>query len=298
MSKLYTYQNGNYQVDIYSDGTKIRSVDSDVQELNPAFPESIDMKITNKCHQDCLFCHESSNEFGDHADSEFVSYILSQLPEGTEIALGGGDVMTHPDIHNLCQNAAVNFGLVPNLTVSDRTLDQHTNLLTEMSYKRFIYGLGVSYTGKGSFTPFLTKNTVLHVIAGLQPISILDEIIEISAEHYTPKVLVLGYKTKGRGKKYFVDHSKKIVNNFEGWSKNIGEYFGQLHLSFDNLAIKQLSMEDRFSENYWAKAYMGDDGDFTMYMDMVNKTFATSSSSSVVYSMKEPYCVREMFSNV
>lgn len=55
---LHLYQNGNYDVKIYSDGTKVRTTEDD--EFIAQFPENIDCKITNKCDMGCAFCHENS----------------------------------------------------------------------------------------------------------------------------------------------------------------------------------------------------------------------------------------------
>ncbi len=43
------YQNGNYIMRILEDGTKIRLSDNPI----PEYPESIDVKITNKCDGGC-----------------------------------------------------------------------------------------------------------------------------------------------------------------------------------------------------------------------------------------------------
>ena len=47
MRLLGEYQNGNYTVKIYNDGTKIRETNDDV--FVASFPECIDLKITNNC---------------------------------------------------------------------------------------------------------------------------------------------------------------------------------------------------------------------------------------------------------
>ena len=54
MNILGVYKNGNYNVTILSDGTKIRRTDED--EFIPEFPENADVKITDKCSQGCPFC--------------------------------------------------------------------------------------------------------------------------------------------------------------------------------------------------------------------------------------------------
>lgn len=92
---LYKYQNGNTTVTILENGTKIREYeDTPFIEL----PESVDCKITNMCDLNCPYCHEQSTINGKYADLEKLKTILLGLHPGTELALGGGDPISHPDL--------------------------------------------------------------------------------------------------------------------------------------------------------------------------------------------------------
>ena len=51
-------------------------------------------------------------------------------------------------------------------------------------------------------------------------------------------------------------------------------------VSFDNLALKQLPVREQMSDEDWEKFYMGDDGQFTMYIDAVKREFAKNSTST------------------
>ena len=53
---IASYVNGNYNVELYADGTKIRFNDKD--SLIPAFPENMDVCITKKCDGGCPYCYE------------------------------------------------------------------------------------------------------------------------------------------------------------------------------------------------------------------------------------------------
>ncbi|MDR2755167.1 MAG: hypothetical protein LBC20_05620 [Planctomycetaceae bacterium] len=48
-------------------------------------------------------------------------------------------------------------------------------------------------------------------------------------------------------------------------------------LFFDNLACEQLDIKLLVLAEEWAERYMGDDGTFTMYLDVVNQYGYTSS---------------------
>ncbi len=52
---LSKYNNGNTVVTIFEDGTKIREFEDGVKPFSN-FPESIDIKLTNKCDLGCKFC--------------------------------------------------------------------------------------------------------------------------------------------------------------------------------------------------------------------------------------------------
>ena len=94
-TKIAEYKNGNTTTAIFSNGTKIRSY-----EGTPIYdhPESIDVKITNYCDLNCAFCHEKSNLEGQHADLDRLLEVLSELPKGVELAIGGGNPLDHPDL--------------------------------------------------------------------------------------------------------------------------------------------------------------------------------------------------------
>ena len=92
---LGEYNNGNYFIKIFSDGTKIRETDEDV--FISSFPECIDLKITNCCDLGCKYCHEDSNINGKHGDILNAEFINTIKPY-TEIACGGGNALSHPDL--------------------------------------------------------------------------------------------------------------------------------------------------------------------------------------------------------
>ena len=50
-------------------------------------------------------------------------------------------------------------------------------------------------------------------------------------------------------------------------------------VSFDNLAIEQLEVKRLVKDDEWEEFYMGDDGNFTYYIDMVERKFAQSSTT-------------------
>jgi hypothetical protein len=119
----------------------------------------------------------------------------------------------------------------------------------------------------------MTDNVVFHVIAGVHEPSILDDLTTFCE----PKVLVLGYKRFGRGVEHWSEQTQVRINR---WKHKLPNYISKLSLSFDNLAIEQLSVRRCFTQEGWDRFYMGDDFTFTMYADAVKREYAPTSRSS------------------
>ena len=95
MKLLNTYMNGNVRISIFDDGTRI--CENDLDYFDFAYPTSMDCKITNRCPFMCPQCHEKSTPKGEHGDILNIDFI-DKLRAGTEMAIGGGAVTTHPDL--------------------------------------------------------------------------------------------------------------------------------------------------------------------------------------------------------
>lgn len=268
------YKNGNYHVVILPDGTKIRHTDGD--EFNPVFPESIDVKVTDYCDMGCAYCHEKSTVSGTHADVKVLTGQLNCLPAGVELAVGGGNPLDWPDLeYFLCW--AKGKGFIVNLTVNQGHLLKHKEVIIHLVKQELVKGIGVSITQNSLYnTKWLTDITphvVFHVIAGVNPITVLDH---VHAYTDKPKVLILGYKTFGRGVRY---KSPAVEESLAEWKKIVPERLYKQHLSFDNLALEQLDVQSALSPETWERFYMGDDFTHTMYIDAVNEQFAPTSRS-------------------
>lgn len=287
------YQNGNYTVSIDLDtGTKIRENDLDFFEAE--FPESMDLKITNKCHNGCAFCHENSTRDGKHGDIMSPSFI-DKLHPYTEIAIGGGNPLEHPDLVPFLEKLK-SLKMIPSMTIRQNDFMDNLELITELADKKLIYGLGISLvtTKQDGFIEAVQKfhNAVIHVINGIVT---LDE-LEMLAYHNL-KILILGYKEVRRGKDLFYSDLAT-----QSWIMQLRkETYDMLPqiidcrwfdvVSFDNLAIKQLNPKRLMSKEKWDEMYMGDDGidgemtSASMFIDMVERQFAKNSCSMERYPL-------------
>ena len=287
---LTTYTNGNYHVTLLNDGTKIRY--NRLDNLTPAFAESIDCNITERCDGGCGYCYLGCNEDGKHADLN--QSFFDTLHRGQELALNGND-LSHPQLKEFLIRMK-NQGVICNLTVNQIHLIRCIDKIRELVNEELIYGLGVSLVNSADSRLYYYlkefPNAVLHTIDGLLS---SENIYNLSDKNI--KLLILGYKVLGRGDDYYNKHHDEIENNIE-WLKNNIMYLKNAFnvISFDNLAIEHLDLKNQVAEDIWKYSYMGDEGSYTFYIDAVNKKFALSSLSPIQYDLRDS--VDEMFNYI
>ena len=291
MKLLNKYLNGNVTVTLFDNGTKIQEWD-DNEGAHPDYPNSMDIKITDYCDVGCKWCHEKSTIKGKHADLEYLLEIIQDLPKGTELAIGGGNPLSHPGLVPFLISCK-SLGLIPNLTVNYFHIVAQYPLINKLLDNGLIYGLGLSIPDdfNESIINLINKkdNLVYHVIAGVNDLSILDKIKESPVQ----KCLILGYKDYGRGEKY---HSQEVTGNLQNWTDNLEQYIKKIHLSFDNLALKQLNIKQYLTDDEWSRFYCGTDGAFTMYIDAIEQKYAMSSTNPNKYDLVGN--IKNIFANI
>ena len=266
------YKNGNYTVIILNDGTKIRQTNDD--KFIPSFAENCDVKITDKCSQNCPFCYEGCTKNGKHGNL-FKYKFIETLHPYTELALNGND-LDHPDLIKFLEFLKKKK-VFANITVNQSQFIKNFDLIKQLSNNKLIYGIGVSLQHANE--ELISKmneipNTVLHTINGI----LTKEDVEALSNHNL-KILILGYKELQRGITY--NNLENILSKFKV-------------VSFDNLAIEQLNVKRVVSEKDWDEFYMGDDGGFTFYIDMVKGEFSKNSIAKDRYPIGNK-TIDEMF---
>lgn len=291
MNLLGQYINGNYNVSIFDDGTKVRETLVPEDEVFISkFPECMDVKITNYCDMGCLYCHENSTIDGLHGELISNKFIDTLTPY-TELALGGGNPLAHPQLLEFLR-LLKSKNIIANITVNQTHFMNDTNFIDNLISNDLVKGIGVSFTHYDEdFVKLAQKypNLVLHVINGVVKLEDLRKLY-----NHNLKVLILGYKEIRRGKDYYSSEIEVKKNEIY---QNICEIIkGFKVTSFDNLAIKQLELKRIFSNKDWDEFYMGDDGQFTMYIDLVKNEFARSSISPNRYEVLDN--IEDMFNIV
>lgn len=274
----YQYWNGNGYVEINKkDGTLITTVLDD-KDFDPEFPLNCDINISNNCKIGCAFCYQGCSINGKHSDiKKFIedkNSFLYTLHEGTELAINGNEPF-HPDLE-LLLNFCKERNILANLTVNELSLVLHTDIIEKYLEDGLIHGIGVSPNmWSVPLLDFCQKHSiaVIHTIAGITTPQQYQCLFDKDV-----KILILGYKNFGRGENYLEEHDGNVKDNIRWLQNNIKEMRNHFKvLSFDNLAIEQVNPKSFLTKKEWEKFYRGDDGHHTLFIDLVNETFAKNS---------------------
>ena len=285
MKELGNYKNGNYTVTIYDDGTKVRETNDD--KFIPNFAECIDVNLSYKCNVGCKFCYLNCNPKGKEADlkSENTLKFLDSLKPYTEIALNLNNYEMKGLKYFLTE--AKKRNIIANVTVNIKIID--LDYLLDLKKDNLIHGIRVSISDFNNLDKELIlrlskiDDIVFHLVAGIVTASDMIKLSEIA----DLKVLILGYKNVGKGET-LLKNNFNIINNINLIKNNINglKNFFKV-MSFDNLAVEQLNLKEAFKDIF-DDYYMGDDGQFTYYVDLVYNTFSKSSlDKDVVFKMQD-----------
>ena len=173
---------------------------------------------------------------------------------------------------------------------------KHAINIKQLEMLGLIHGVGVSLTDSTDLNLYVNlemfDNVVVHTIDGLLT---KDDIKNMSDKNI--KLLILGYKILGRGADYYHTHKQDIQNNIAYIHDNIKEINQHFDvISFDNLALEHLDIKSHMPNKEWERLYMGDEGEYTFFIDAVNKKFAVSSLAEKQYDLMDN--VDDMFRKV
>lgn len=311
MKLLKGYENGNHIVRIFDDGTKIKEtghfeavnlpgmkggykkwVPSDEDHFTYDFPENADIKITDYCDAGCAYCHENSTIKGVHGDLRRIEKTLDSLHAGTEMAIGGGNALAHPDLIWFLEKLK-SKGVLANITINQKHLRPYKDLICKLVAENLVHGIGISLVDSSNkddfdFIDTLGNNVVIHTIAG-----VLDEKdFEVLKGR---KILILGYKNLRRGSSFlekdFVNINHRMDMLRDVWLPMLRKECKVV--SFDCLAIEQLDPKKtlNISQEAWDTLFQGADTDVkdkdgnitcaTMYVDVTTMTVARMSTAAL-----------------
>ena len=270
---LSEYRNGNYNVKLYDDGTKVRETEGD--EFIPDFAECIDITISTRCNHGCEYCYAGCTPDGKRADLKAFEPLLNTIHEGTEIAInvnGSED----PEALRAFLEYLRDRKVIVNATIRQDDFEKHREKLLEFEDEHLVYGVGVSLLDP---TPeFITyakefPNLVIHVINKIVTPQQIDALAGNDL-----RLLILGYKTVGRGVAYLNSDGDRISWRGEYLHDHISQYFDAFKvISFDNLALEQIEIRRFLTDEEWNRFYQGDEGTSTFFLNLAEGYFARDS---------------------
>jgi len=272
MEHIAQYRNGNADIELYKDGTRIIQFED---KLQLDYPLNIDIRVSTKCSNGynpktgksvCAFCHESARVDGKECDYEQLKEKLTGLPKGIELAIGGNEITV--GLWNFLRWSK-HQGYVCNVTVNQ--INIKSKIIRYLIEIGLINGLGISYRKDYPLNIneyFINHpNVALHVIAGI------DDVDDVIATPFK-KVLVLGYKNFGFGIDYHTEEVDKNIQRWYWWIKKLID--AKDVVSFDNLALEQLNIKRFLTPEKWDEF---NQGEHSFYINAVDGYFAPSSRS-------------------
>lgn len=299
------YKNGNYIVHAFGYGSTEKRCLRRGEDLIPEFPDSLDLKLSNRCSTGCPYCHEESVKDGKLADYDTLIKHLSILPEvPIEIAIGGGNMLEDEESKELLKKVLAwcwSREYRANLTINeDQVTPENLEFLSDYArtseYKEI--GIGISLTPgmtearldnvlktvQGNFD--IERHVVFHVILGLFPIPLLKKLVESETGLFSAgkAILFLGYKQYGRARgtkipeKGIKEHERLIKETI--LKGRCGGIYERCVFGFDNLALEQINLEASLLTKEFKDVYFGPEFSCSMYVDAVKGEYAKTSRDS------------------
>lgn len=309
MFRNLAYRNGNYIV-IIENNKRIKRCFRINEDFKPIFPDSIDLKISNRCSVGCPFCHEESTSDGKIATLNEIIKHLEPLPnEPIEVAIGGGNLVEDEESFELLKDLVDwlnKKGIFANLTLNEKSVNDNVfSQLSTLELKGIGISLGPDITSEriNNISKIINKwfrfpgrtgtNIVYHIILGLFPVDILRNLlipqiyrdfVDVLAGSMIPRLLFLGYKQFGRAKQTKLPDTIPIFEEIIKESifrrrSNFGISSSRI-IGFDNLAIEQINLAGSLLSPEFDNIYLGPEFSCSMYVDAVEGCYAKNSTSN------------------
>ena len=284
---LYGFQWGNKE--------KLRLQVDSIPDMIPEYPELVDIKITNACEHNCPFCYMASTPNGKHADLIDIKNIIRMFNKKTEFALGGGNVLIHPDFDKIVKYID-RLNHIANITIrydDVETINNNNNI--KFAIEKYVSGIGISVQKASDvdvardFIYDMLKNNKhvsLHIIPEMigvnESISIIEKMNNINNEYYNScdnnsllynscNILLLGLKQTGRAKKF---KHKLLTEDELNLIEKTSHYQFCVDTSFINSYNNWFETEYSDSEKFFLTKH---EGEYSMFIDAVRNLAFTSS---------------------
>lgn len=191
-------------------GTKLRlsfaqADHPQVQPFRSTWPETVDLKITERCRSGCAYCSQDARPDGAHAAWPDLLVLLAELANAKvmEVVLGGGEPTEHPDFAKVV-GTVQQLGMRAAFTTRHRQWHERVDKrAADWDAARWAYSVdradeleALSKLGRDAWLP---TRPAIHVVMGTpgSQRENLEEIARYCAAEGLPLVL-LGLKRTGR----------------------------------------------------------------------------------------------------
>jgi hypothetical protein len=281
----------------YFTGYKVRlriGDDSELPILAAKVPELLDVKITNRCDSNCAYCYQSSTSDGYVADYNDILHVVEVAAAKNvfEIAYGGGEPTTYNGFFNLVEDT-YEAGVIPNFTT--HSLEWLRNPFYVDQVNKYCGKVAVtinsSYEADNLISITEASNIdqskiTAQILLGAVDNYQLDDIASIFGTRYSKiGVTFLGFVNKGRATTY-TPTSIIRLDTLRAVAKSVCWDFSSFGISaaLASQWAEELTATEGVSTVFY-KAH--DEGNFSMYFDVVEHLYAASSFSDKVFSYKQ-----------
>lgn len=268
-------------------GAKVRLsfVDDTAEYLRATRPELVDIKITDYCPYDCSFCYQSSTKEGKHAPKSYIddlAYSMAQA-EVFEVALGGGETTAHPQFPDILRTFAKSWGITPNFTTFNMDWAKKKEIAEAVREhcRSFAVSSPTQVKALKAWNRVQGHGGVegtLQIPMGCYSKAVVTKAIKEAQELHVP-VTLLGFKHFGRGETFQVKDYSWVLDLFVD-SKPYAR-FGADTLFVEQFGpkLKELGVSE--------KLMVGKEGQFSCYIDAVNKVMGASSYTKDLHPVNE-----------
>lgn len=283
-TQLSRYLNGNYYVEVYDDGTKVKVLaDNKAKEFIPAFPDSVILKLTH--------FSQTSEQLVAIDGTESISVvpgrtlaninynpILMDLKPYTEVTIVDKP-LSHPAMLKFIQNLH-GKQISVNLVVEQADLIEdmaHTGIVTQLVSGGHIKNLIVILSDSTDDGLFSVFKELANVIVQIPINKVTEDDLERLAINYVSLKLV--------GVANETDLASVDKDNILQKLKKVNHKFTVI--SFDKLAISQLGISDRQIDkcSYFV---CKTNSRHSMYIDLVTNIYAKTPYSANKFLIKTP----------
>lgn len=248
-----------------------------------AFPELVDIKITNRCDRQCKYCYTDSTPDGEHADREGYSLwsLANTLGDMAvfEAVIGGGEPTLHPGFVGFLEQLKEN-GVTPNFTTrSLHWLKDHKKRSRILENAR---AFGYSINTPEEITELSElldaydidrRRVAIHLVMGTMNRDEFDSLMR-TAYTYKLSVVLLGYKAVGRGRNFtplpydwWLDVLTSHENAMPAW---------EMKISVDTILASQYE-EQLKNHNIPEWMFEVQEGEHSCYVDAVRNKIGPHS---------------------